>query len=98
VKELKDMFSVCAPIFNTITRDKETARVRSIKPGEDVETMWESLDQTAKAWRWSPDDPGLSDMDEDIDGAFVCTYHHGSTCIRQLHTVKEGPLDVIQQY
>ena len=73
VKKIKDMFSVSAPIFKTITRDKDTDRVRSIRPGEDVETMWDNLDRSAAAWRWNPNEPGPDNVVEGIDESFVYT-------------------------
>ncbi|XPS80532.1 hypothetical protein M3J09_012484 [Ascochyta lentis] len=54
VRELKDMFSTAAPILKTLTKDPTTERVRSIKPDEKVESIWDGLDQNARAWSWSP--------------------------------------------
>lgn len=54
VRELKDMFSTAGPILKTLTKDPLTERVRSIKPDENVESIWDSLDQNARAWSWSP--------------------------------------------
>ncbi|KAF1961597.1 hypothetical protein CC80DRAFT_462884 [Byssothecium circinans] len=71
VRELKDMFSACAPIFKTITKDKRTERMRSIKPGEDVESLWDGLSTTAHAWRFRPKNP--QDMLEGIDDSFKYT-------------------------
>jgi hypothetical protein len=48
------MFSGTRHILQTITHDPETKRVRSIKPGEKVESMWDGLDRTAKAWTVCP--------------------------------------------
>jgi hypothetical protein len=48
------MFSATRQILQTITRDPKTEHVRSIKPGEEVESMWDSLGRTAKAFSWSP--------------------------------------------
>ncbi|KAJ8107718.1 hypothetical protein OPT61_g8673 [Boeremia exigua] len=54
VRELKDMFSTAGPILKTLTKDPVTERMRSIKPGEEVESIWDGLDKTASAWSWSP--------------------------------------------
>lgn len=56
VHNLKDMFSATRHILQSVTRDPKTQRVRSIKPGEKVENMWDGLDQTARAWSWCPTD------------------------------------------
>lgn len=48
------MFGATSHILKTLTRDPVTTRVRSIKPSEDVESMWDGLDKTARAWSWSP--------------------------------------------
>jgi hypothetical protein len=44
------MFSATRHILETITRDPVTGRVRSIKPDEQVESMWDGLDKTARAY------------------------------------------------
>ncbi|KAL1655727.1 hypothetical protein SLS61_001751 [Didymella pomorum] len=54
VRELKDMFSTAGPILKTLTKDPVTERVRSIKPDEKVESIWDGLDKNARAWSWSP--------------------------------------------
>jgi hypothetical protein len=54
VHELKDMFSTAAPILKTLIKDPVTERVRSIKPDEEAESIWDGLDKNAKAWLWSP--------------------------------------------
>jgi hypothetical protein len=54
VHELKDMFSTAAPILKTLIKDPTTERVRSIKPDEEAESIWDGLDKNAKAWLWSP--------------------------------------------
>ncbi|KAJ4983302.1 hypothetical protein SVAN01_11183 [Stagonosporopsis vannaccii] len=56
VRELKDMFSTAGPILRTLTKDPETERIRSIKPGEEVESIWDGLDKSARAVSWSPQD------------------------------------------
>lgn len=56
VRELRDMFSTAAPILKTLTKDPATERVRSIKPDEKVESIWDGLDKNARAWSWSPQD------------------------------------------
>lgn len=55
VHDLKGMFSQARPILETITRDPSTERVRSIKPDEKVQSMWDDLDQTARMWQWTPE-------------------------------------------
>lgn len=42
--------------MQSVTHDPKTKRVRSIRPDEDVENMWDALDQTARVWSWSPTD------------------------------------------
>ncbi|KAF3051114.1 hypothetical protein E8E11_006285 [Didymella keratinophila] len=54
VRQLKDMFSTAGPILKTLTKDPVTERVRSIKPDEKVESIWDGLDKNARAWSWSP--------------------------------------------
>ena len=54
VRELKDMFSTAAPILKTLVKEPGTERVRSIKPDEEAESIWDGLDKNAKAWLWSP--------------------------------------------
>ncbi|KAH3903967.1 hypothetical protein HBI56_234380 [Parastagonospora nodorum] len=54
VYELKDKFSATRQILQTVTRDPETEHVRSIKPGEEVESMWNGLGRTVEAIGWSP--------------------------------------------
>jgi hypothetical protein len=54
VRELKDMFSTAGPILKTLTKDPVTERVRSIKPDEKAESIWDGLDKNARAWSWSP--------------------------------------------
>ncbi|KAH7067817.1 hypothetical protein FB567DRAFT_256347 [Paraphoma chrysanthemicola] len=71
VHDVKDMFSATRHILQTITRDPETERVRSIKPGEEVTNMWDSLDKTAKAFSWSPGDG--SELDEGFDPSYAYT-------------------------
>lgn len=65
------MFSATRHILQTITRDPETERVRSIKPGEEVTSMWDILDKTAKAFSWSPGD--ASELDEGFDPSYAYT-------------------------
>lgn len=38
-----DFYSLMAPILKTITRETETHRVRDIKPGEDVPSLWDGI-------------------------------------------------------
>jgi hypothetical protein len=56
VRELKDMFSTAGPILKTLTKDPVTERVRSIKPDDKVESIWDGLGKNARAWSWSPQD------------------------------------------
>ncbi|KAF1978912.1 hypothetical protein BU23DRAFT_595428 [Bimuria novae-zelandiae CBS 107.79] len=71
VKDVKDMFKICAPIFETITMEKDTHRVRSIKPGEDVESMWDFFKANAQAFQYRPKNP--QDMKKGLDPAFIYT-------------------------
>jgi len=76
VKNVADMFGICAPIFKTVTIDVATYRVRVIKPNEEVETMWDIMQRTAKAWRFPADSDRDPDKDEIIEGmnpAFIYT-------------------------
>jgi hypothetical protein len=38
-----DMYNLAGPVLETLYKDKETHRVRDIKPGEDVPSVWDSL-------------------------------------------------------
>ncbi|KAH7339212.1 hypothetical protein BKA66DRAFT_581855, partial [Pyrenochaeta sp. MPI-SDFR-AT-0127] len=54
VRELKDMFSATRDVLETITREPDTERVRSIKLGEKVESMWDVVTKSSKTFSWSP--------------------------------------------
>jgi hypothetical protein len=54
VRDLKDMFSATRHILQTVARDPNTEHVRSIKPDEKVESMWDSLGKTSKAFVRDP--------------------------------------------
>lgn len=41
VRELKDTYNVAAPILRTITQDRDSMRVREIRAGEEVESMYD---------------------------------------------------------
>ncbi|KAL1606580.1 hypothetical protein SLS60_003985 [Paraconiothyrium brasiliense] len=73
VKDVKDMFKICAPIFESITIEKGTSRVRSIKPGEEVQSMWDFLRANAHAFRYNPGNKDPQTMNEGIDQTFVYT-------------------------
>ncbi|KAF2023459.1 hypothetical protein EK21DRAFT_105292 [Setomelanomma holmii] len=58
----------------SLTRDSETERVRSIKPGEEIISMWDALDTTARAYSWSPNDPSENEeMDEGFEPSYAYT-------------------------
>lgn len=38
-----DMYNLAGPVLKTLHKDKVTHRVRDIKPGEDVPSVWDSL-------------------------------------------------------
>lgn len=38
-----DFYNLMAPVLKTITREEETRRVRDIKPGEQVQSLWDVL-------------------------------------------------------
>lgn len=65
VRELKDMFSTAGPILRTLAKDPVTERVRSIKPNEEVESIWDGLEKNARAWSWSPTDGSTKEGFED---------------------------------
>lgn len=67
------MFKVCRPIFETVTIEKDTNRVRSIKPEEEVESMWTFLKANSKAFRYSPGTTDPQRTNEGIDPTFVYT-------------------------
>jgi hypothetical protein len=68
------MFKVSAPIFETLTIERGTSRVRSIKPGEDVESMWDHYKANAHAFQYSPENKNpQKDMKEGMDQTFVYT-------------------------
>jgi hypothetical protein len=50
------MFTATRHILQTLTRDPATERIRSIKPDEQINSMWDSLDDTAQAFTVSPSD------------------------------------------
>jgi hypothetical protein len=50
------MFTATRHILETLTRDPTTERIRSIKPDEQVKSMWDCLDDTARAYTISPSD------------------------------------------
>lgn len=64
------MFSATRHILQTITRDPKTERVRSIKPDEKVQNMWDGLDHTAKAFKWCPAD---GETDEGFEASYAYT-------------------------
>lgn len=70
VRELKDMFSTAGPILKTLTKDPGTERVRSIKPDEKVESIWDGLDKNARAWSFSPNDGATK---EGLDDSYKYT-------------------------
>ena len=49
VRNIKDMYSAQSDILKTITRDSATERVRSIKPGEEVTSIWDMMTTQAQA-------------------------------------------------
>jgi hypothetical protein len=67
------MLKVCAPIFETITIEKETSRVRSIKPGEDVESMWDHHKANAHAFQYRPGNKNPQEVREGLDQTFFYT-------------------------
>jgi hypothetical protein len=50
------MFTATRHILETLTKDPVTERIRSIKPDEEVKSMWDGLDETARAYTISPHD------------------------------------------
>lgn len=67
------MFTATRHILQTITRDPKTQRIRSIKPEEDVETVWDGLDKTAGAFSWVPGD-NSDGIDANADESFQASY------------------------
>ncbi|KFH47713.1 hypothetical protein ACRE_013240 [Hapsidospora chrysogenum ATCC 11550] len=43
IAEPRDAYKHMEPLLRTLTRDKDTMRTRKIKPGEDVNTLWDTL-------------------------------------------------------
>lgn len=39
IREMKDIYKVVEPVMRTLTRDPDTERIRSIRPGEDVRSL-----------------------------------------------------------
>ncbi|KAF2180722.1 hypothetical protein K469DRAFT_692577 [Zopfia rhizophila CBS 207.26] len=62
VREHKDCFNLAAPILKTITKDPKTERARTIKPGEEVKSVWDSIETDAKIMSWS------AETGEQLDG------------------------------
>lgn len=75
VLELRDMFSASRHILETITRDPNTERVRSIKPDEKAESMWDWLTKNAQAFSWSPTHG--NEMEEDFKASYTYTEADG---------------------
>jgi hypothetical protein len=49
------MFKPAEWILRTLHKDPETDRVRTIKPGDECQTMWDSIcSGNARAWQWCP--------------------------------------------
>ncbi|KAF1830577.1 hypothetical protein BDW02DRAFT_558680 [Decorospora gaudefroyi] len=70
VRGLKDMFSATRDILQTITKDPKTGRVRSVKPGQEVETMWDAIDYSARSFTYCPDGSGeVEEMDQNFSQA-----------------------------
>lgn len=67
------MFKVCAPIFETITIEKETSRVRTIKRGEKVQSMWDHVQANARAFQFSSRNKSSQGLKEGFDQTFVYT-------------------------
>lgn len=49
------MFIACAPILKTVTREQDTQRVRTIRHGEQAESIWDRSKHSARSWSWSTD-------------------------------------------
>lgn len=73
VKDAKDMFKVCAPILETITFVKDTKRMRSIDPGEEVESMWDMLKGNVNAIQYIPKDGNPREITGRVDPMFIYT-------------------------
>ncbi|PVH94676.1 hypothetical protein DM02DRAFT_602165 [Periconia macrospinosa] len=43
VRELKDVYKVVEPVIKTLTKDPETDRIRSIRPDEEVKSLWNDI-------------------------------------------------------
>lgn len=67
------MFKVCEPVFRTLHQEKDSSRVRSIKPGEDVKSMWDQLETNAHAFKYTPGNHNPQEMKAGIDETFVYT-------------------------
>jgi hypothetical protein len=65
------MFSATRHILESITRDPVTERVRSINPDEQVESMWDGLEKTARAYRVNP--ANSEEMDQGFEASYVYT-------------------------
>jgi hypothetical protein len=48
------MFSATRYVFQAITKDANTDRIRSIQPDENVMSMWDDLEKIAESYNWSP--------------------------------------------
>ncbi|KAF2197150.1 hypothetical protein GQ43DRAFT_484368 [Delitschia confertaspora ATCC 74209] len=71
VRDQKDCFSLARPIIETITRDPETKRARTIRPGEKVNSIWDDINNsTSGVVKWSPD---TGEIDEGTHG--IMTSH-----------------------
>lgn len=55
VRSFQDCFKLAEPILKTLTKDPVTERVRSIRPGEEVGTLWAEIKPDHPVLQWSPD-------------------------------------------
>ena len=65
VKDHKDCFMLAKPILETLTKDPTTDRVRSIRPGEKVEAIWDSI-KPGKTFSWTPATGAVEDTDREM--------------------------------
>ncbi|OCK76507.1 hypothetical protein K432DRAFT_335574 [Lepidopterella palustris CBS 459.81] len=57
---LPDYYKIASPILKTLVRDPITFRCRSIKPGEEVESIWDIINNSKSSFR------GFNERNEEV--------------------------------
>ncbi|KAF2270121.1 hypothetical protein CC78DRAFT_539379 [Lojkania enalia] len=54
IRNHQNTFKLAESVFRTIMGNAETERVHTIKPGEDVESLWDAVKTESKGMQWIP--------------------------------------------